>query len=98
MKELVEKLADAYGLPRPILKMRNITTDGDSGSSSYQPATNTITMRGKLSIITLLHEFAHARGYDERKAVAWSVSLFARVYPKQYARLIHEGHTLRLPN
>jgi hypothetical protein len=31
---------------------------------------------------------------DERQAVGWSASLFKRVYPKQYAKLFHQGHTL----
>lgn len=39
-----------------------------SGDSSYCPSTDTITLRGRLSVVTYLHEFAHALGSDERGA------------------------------
>jgi hypothetical protein len=47
-----------------------------------------IVLEGKLSIITLLHEFAHIiRGSDEVECRKWSMNLFRKVYPKQFARL-----------
>lgn len=93
MRELIAELARIYEIPCPRLEMEDI--DGsNSGASSWTPAENLITMRGKLSIITLLHEFAHARGKDEYGAVGWSVSLFKRVYPERYDRLFHAGHML----
>jgi hypothetical protein len=91
-------LARAYGMPAPELRFAGI--DGSfSGASSCrrrgdgQPAI--ITMRGKLSVVTFLHEFAHALGRDERGACRWSINLFRRVFPEQYARLRADGHTLR---
>ena len=72
---------------------------GDSGSSYYCPATDQITLCGKLSVITALHEFAHALGKDERGAVRWSVNLFRLCFPRSFARCQPAGHTLRLrPN
>src|SRR4051812_10573912 len=41
----------------------------DSGSSFYSPARDEIVLTGRLSVVTLLHEFAHALGKDEREAV-----------------------------
>ena len=68
----------------------------DSGSSSYCPGTDSITLKGKLSVVTYLHEFAHALGRDERGACKWSVNLFKRTFPVLFARCQHDGHTLRV--
>ena len=95
---LNEALAETYGMSTPDLRFSGI--DGNfSGASSCRrrgrgrPAV--ITMRGKLSVVTFLHEFAHALGRDERGACRWSINLFRRVFPEQYARLHADGHTLR---
>lgn len=56
----------------------------------------TIALEGKLSVITYLHEFAHAAfGGCERKAVHWSANLFRRTFPASFRRLRAEGHLLR---
>lgn len=67
----------------------------DSGSSYFCPATDEITLNGKLSVVTMLHEFAHALGRDERGAVRWSVNLFRIGFPKSFARCLPVGHLLR---
>ena len=97
-RRLKVALARAYGMPAPELRFEGI--DGSfSGASSClrrgggRPAV--ITMRGRLSVVTFLHEFAHALGRDERGACRWSINLFRRVFPEQYARLRADGHTLR---
>ena len=94
-------LANVYGLSEPVLRFEGI--DGScSGASSCrrggpgEPAI--ITIRGRLSVVTYLHEFAHALGRDERGACRWSINLFRRVFPEQYARLQADGHTLRTAN
>jgi hypothetical protein len=68
---------------------------GDSGSSHYTPSTDTITLCGRISVLTLLHEFAHALGKDERGACRWSLNLFRRVFPVSFSRCTADGHTLR---
>ena len=95
---LNEALADAYEIPTPKLRFGKI--DGSfSGASSCLQGGNgrpaVITMRGRLSVVTFLHEFAHALGKDERGACRWSINLFRRVFPRQYARLQADGHVLR---
>ncbi len=86
-------LAVAYGIDEPDLRFGNL--DGsNSGASHYTPALHRILLDGKLSVVTYLHEFAHARGMGERGACRWSVNLFRRVFPSQYGRLLHRGHTL----
>ena len=90
---LNQDLAVAYGIPEPELRFDGL--DGShSGNSHYIPALHRIVMSGKLSVVTYLHEFAHSRGMGERGACRWSINLFRRCFPKEYARLTHVGHTL----
>jgi hypothetical protein len=65
-----------------------------SGGSSYHPLSNVIILRGRLSVVTYLHEFGHARDYDERQACRWSINLFRRTFPRSFARCRTEGHVL----
>lgn len=99
---LAEQLAPLYDIAVPTVVVDGIdlnaivrdTKMNPSGSSSYAPGSHTITMRGNLSIITFLHEFGHALGKNEKKTCHWSINLFRKVFPKQYAKLDHEKHTL----
>jgi hypothetical protein len=69
---------------------------GDSGASSYSPSTDTISLRGRLSVITFLHEWGHAlKGESEHEACRWSLQLFARCFPRSWERLRFEGHVAR---
>lgn len=65
-----------------------------SGNSHYFPPEDKITLVGKLSFITYLHEFAHALDKGERGACIWSVNLFVKCFPRQFARCRAEGHML----
>lgn len=89
--KLVDELGDAYGLePVPLM-----VWNPSAGTGYYRPDDNTIHMDpDRLSVVTLLHEFSHARGFDERKAVKWSVNMFKRVFPRSYSRLDHSAHML----
>jgi hypothetical protein len=89
-------LAAACGIPEPALVLRRI--DGCcSGASHYIPAVHRIVMVGKLSVITFLHEFGHALGMSERETCRWSINLFRRYFPQEYASLQHCGHMLITP-
>lgn len=68
---------------------------GCSGSSYYRPVDDVIVLRGKLSVVTYLHEYAHALGRDERGPVRWSVCLFKQVFPEEFSRCEFHGHMLR---
>lgn len=95
-QELVVALAEAYGIALPEVLFDRL--DGSSsGASCYDRSQHRIVLRGRLSVITLLHEFAHSRGMDERAAVRWSVNLFRRHFPRSYSRLVHRGHVLLRP-
>lgn len=92
-RRLNHDLADAYGIPEPELAFGSL--DGShSGNSHYIPAFHRITLLGKLSVVTYLHEFAHSRGMGERGACRWSINLFRRCFPRSFARLAHAGHML----
>ncbi|GMT43050.1 MAG: hypothetical protein IEMM0002_1461 [bacterium] len=91
-KRLIEILSIIYRIPVPDVRLGKVSGEpASSGSSCYIPANHTIVLSGKLSVITLLHEFAHARGRNEREAVRFSVNLFKKVYPKQFNKLM-EGN------
>ena len=61
--------------------------------------TNTIILDGRrASILSTLHEIGHAIfGIPEVDACAFSIKLFARVFPNEYSRLEWHGHMLKLP-
>ncbi len=97
---LTDRVAVIYGVPKPRLAVMDITPEswnmpGSSGSSSYNPNTHTITIYGKFSVLTFLHEWGHVRGFDEVDTTYWSVNLFKRVFPVSYSKLKGEGHTLQ---
>lgn len=94
MRELIGKLCEVYGMPPVSVAFPEANdTGGGSGSSYYDSHGRCIVMKGHLSIITLLHEFKHARDLDTRgtidqkSAQKFAVNLFRKVYPRQFARL-----------
>ena len=89
-------MADACGVEMPTLDFGALD-GGSSGSSHYIPSDHRIVIVGKLSVVTFLHEFAHALGHDEQEACRWSINLFCKCFPRQYSRLIHVGHRLVRP-
>lgn len=92
---LNEALAAAYGFEAPKLVF-GINETMDGGSGCYLPALRTIILKGRLSVVTYLHEFAHfLYGGSERTACRWSLNLFRRCFPRSWARLRFEGHMVR---
>lgn len=85
------KLSKIYGIQVPKL-VQGVMDGGPSGQSSYSPGTHTITLRGKYSVITYLHEFGHSRGMDEHDTVIWSVNLFRKIFPRLAENIDASGH------
>lgn len=79
-------LAAAYGIARPEIMTGRF--------DCYEPAAHRIRLTPRLSVVSFLHEFGHARGMDERQTCRWSINLFRRCFPRSYARCRHAGHTL----
>jgi hypothetical protein len=67
------------------------------GSSFYIHDFDKIVLVGRPSVVTYLHEFGHALGKDERQTCAWSLNLFRRVFPRNFARCEFQGHMLLRP-
>ena len=95
-QQLNRDLARACNIEQPTLAFGSLY-GGSSGSSFYNPSVHRIVITGKLSVVTFLHEFGRALGYDEEAACRWSINLFRRCFPRQFSRLIHVGHTLVRP-
>jgi hypothetical protein len=92
---LVTELSQVYGIQPPMLDASSVDSDESSDRSFYVPMLHSIHLVGKLSVITLLHEFSHALGKNEHDACRWSLNLFKRVFPKQWERLTFQGHVAR---
>lgn len=90
---LNQALAEAYGIPS--CRLQFVRIGATSGNGFYEPATHTIGLVGRMSVVTFLHEFAHARGMDERRACRWSINLFRRLFPHSFARCTFDGHMIR---
>lgn len=96
-KWINSKLSQIYGIEEPIIKKGIINEEswnipGASGSSMFDGSS--IILDGKFSVITYLHEFGHARGFDETDATIWSTNLFKRIFPISYSKLQGSNHTL----
>jgi len=91
-RKVHEDLCQVYGKQTTLVFGR---IDGScSGHSCYNPASDTITLHGRLSVVTYLHEVAHALGRDERGACRWSINLFAKCFPREFLRCQTRGHML----
>lgn len=92
MRSALAELATVYERRPPALEFQHIAEDyepGATGFSTYDPTTKTITICGGLSVLTLLHEFAHfLHGRNRRIALIWSVNLFRRAFPRSFERLV----------
>lgn len=93
---LNRQLAAAYGYEPPLLILRG-DGRGDSTGSYYRRDLHQICLTG-LSLVSLLHEIGHARGFGERQACRWSLNLFRRCFPQSWSRLRFEGHVVRAPS
>lgn len=68
-----------------------------SYSSYYNVLTDTITLVGKFSVITLLHEYAHALfGSSEEVAQEWAIKHFFKVFPEKLPMVL-EGRLIVRP-
>jgi hypothetical protein len=90
-------LCDAYGLaPPPTLEFIAIgeTRPEQTGTSGFDPRDNRVVVAGRLSVASYLWAVARTRGLVGREAFAWSLSLFARVFPRSFGSCRIEGTML----
>lgn len=94
-RKLNADLAMACSITAPHLAF-DIDERTDSGGSQYIPPLNMIIMRGRLSVITMLHEWGHKLfGPSEKQACQFSLALFKRCFPRSWRRLRFDGHMAR---
>ena len=87
---LHDQLSKVYGVT-PSLQF------GIGMGSFYDSKKNSI-MLNSTSVITQLHEFAHAlNGSDEEYAVRWSLNMFREHFPASFSRLRFDGHLALKP-
>jgi hypothetical protein len=86
---LYESLNNIYGRQTKlsIEVPNNIKEWYSSGGSYYSRVSDTVHLRGRLSVITALHEYAHALGGNEVAAYCWSNYLFRTVWPEKAVKL-----------
>jgi hypothetical protein len=94
LRTLHEELCHIYGV-----RLFLCLTVDEERNGSYCPGTRTITLfgarRSGVSVVTYLHEFAHAMfGASERYACTWSINLYARIFPRSFERMEFRGHML----
>lgn len=93
LRTMVTKIYyESFTETQPIMKVKI------ADRYAFHPGTYTIIMDGnRASIISALHELGHALyGTSEVDACAFSIKLFAKVFPTEYSKLEWHGHMLRL--
>jgi len=100
--ELYENLNEIYidrlNGNKPVrLEFGRLNDNTMSGMSCYNTRTHTVTLKGRLSVVTALHEFKHAMGADEHGAVKWSVNLYRITFPRLFENMEHRGHLIVAP-
>lgn len=103
MKELIACLSEIYHDDRNKIELCFVNINNTSSGCSHCVSSLgkfILFITGRMSLITLLHEFAHTINYPnsiptlmersrlEKQAQKWSVGLFKCVYPKQFKKLV----------
>lgn len=85
VQELYDNLSIAYDMPTPEVSHEGTWDIPSYGH--YYPDAHHIVLKGRLSILTMLHEFGHAQGFGDTAATWWSVNAFRLVWPQSFAKL-----------
>lgn len=96
-KVLHAALCDAYGIvPSPELRFIALgeAQPGQVGNSGFVRERNTVVVAGRLSVSSYLWAFACAHDLEGADAFRWSLSLFARIFPRSFAQCRFEGPIL----
>ena len=94
-RKLHRELCEVYRLDVGLrMSVGDVTRTSGSSHYSIDGPRPKITLVGKLSVVTYLHEFGHALGCDERRACDWSINLFRRCFPRSFASCMQRHHML----
>lgn len=59
-----------------------------SGMSQYvPPPIDAIVLSGRLSMVTFLHEYAHALGCNQKESQEFALGVFKSVFPDKWAKI-----------
>ena len=87
-KRLHENLNGIHNRKTGLIFHSSIENNTQSGNSHFNLMEDSITLMGRISLITYLHEYAHALGFNnELDARAWSIKLFKKTFPKSFKKL-----------
>lgn len=95
-EEKISKIIELLESLKSFYQINPLTFDGSAGIYSFMPTEKIINLdHNNPSIISSLHEFAHALlGASETKACRWSVWLFKKLFHKSFQKLTFQGHVL----
>jgi len=92
MRTWLSEVSKLCEIKKPLLKI-----DSEMYASGRYYADKNQIILPKVSVVTLLHEFAHALNHQkglpnsEDNARAWSCSLFKNAAPKHYAKAVRKN-------
>lgn len=61
----------------------------NSGNSEWDRVENKIILRGRLSVVTYIHEYFHALDFNQTDAQKGATELFKEVFPEKYEKLLN---------
>lgn len=96
-RQLHDALCQIYNVNVSLDFDPSVVLNEGSGRSNFCPANSTITLHGRFSVLTFLHEWGHVlKGRSEHEACKWSVNLFRKIFPINFERLVNNarGHFL----
>lgn len=90
---LVDQLNEIYGRDTRLVVTvpRERELRFPSWMSHYISKDDTIHLVGRYSVVTLLHEYAHALGMGEKEAQEWATAHFFTVWPEKRAWMDSRG-------
>jgi len=86
---LLADLCAAYRITCRLEVDPDAITNANSYDSHYA---NGVIYLTKFSVVTVLHEFAHALGKDETGACDWAINIFRIMFPNSFQRCRFDGH------
>ena len=97
LKQALNELNNAYGTNIGLEYFNNQYFYRLTGGGYFSPSDRKIYLY-KISLMTFLHEFAHAIGYGQTDAVLWSHKVFKEALPVLYRRARNRKLLLHLPD
>jgi hypothetical protein len=89
-QSLLTGLNAAYGLGAGLM-FHGQENREQPGNGAYDSVKDVVHLVGKLSVVTMLHCVARARGMTRQEAFRWSLSVFKKMFPVSFGRCHSDG-------